>query len=145
MDRPSSHRARELLGLASELSPEDRRAYLARVCEGDEVLRSEVEALLAAREEKESTIILDSPVASAARTIGVYRIEERIGAGGMGEVWSATDTRLHRRVAIKFLPPQVTADSNRVARFENEARAASALNHPNILTVHEMGEAGSTR
>jgi eukaryotic-like serine/threonine-protein kinase len=143
MDRPSSQRARELLGLASELSPEDQRVYLDRVCEGDEVLRSEVEALLAAREENEPTIILDYPETSAARTIGVYRIEERIGAGGMGEVWSATDTRLRRRVAIKFLPPRVTADASRVSRFENEARTASALNHPNILTVHELGEAGS--
>ncbi len=74
--------------------------------------------------------------------IGHYRVLARIGGGGMGEVWLAEDSGLQRQVALKLLPPQFTANEDRVRRFKQEARAASALNHPNIITIYEIGESG---
>src|SRR5215510_12203444 len=74
-------------------------------------------------------------------TISHYRVLNRIGVGGMGEVWLAEDTRLDRQVALKLLPAEFTQDADRVRRFIQEAKAASALNHPNIITIHEIGEA----
>jgi len=73
-------------------------------------------------------------------TLGHYKIVSSIGAGGMGEVFRATDTRLNRSVAVKILPPAFAADEDRLRRFEQEAKATSALNHPNILTVYDIGE-----
>ncbi|UCB52872.1 MAG: protein kinase, partial [Candidatus Zixiibacteriota bacterium] len=67
-----------------------------------------------------------------------YKIIRKIGAGGMGEVYLAEDTKLNRRVALKFLPAQYTADQNLKARFKREAQAAAALNHPNVITIHEV-------
>ncbi|MGH9316918.1 MAG: serine/threonine-protein kinase, partial [Thermoanaerobaculia bacterium] len=78
-------------------------------------------------------------IAAGAR-LGPYEVLAPIGAGGMGEVWKARDTRLGREVAIKVLPPELSHDRERLARFEQEARAASALNHPNIVTVHDIGQ-----
>src|SRR5262247_687232 len=146
---------------ALEREPAEREAFLDEACAGDEMLRRQVAALLAC--DGQSPGFIESPaVEVAARAmaanpslseeaetlaiklppqIGAYQILSQLGRGGMGEVHLALDTRLRRKVAIKLLPTEFTADTSRVRRFEQEARAASALNHPNIITVYEIGEA----
>src|SRR5262245_20689089 len=129
-----------------------RAAFLAEACAGDEALRGEVESLL--RCDTRAERFIESPALEVAaklsaedrvqsmigRQIGPYQILSFLGAGGMGDVHLALDTRLGRKVAVKLLPAEFTTDAERLRRFEQEARAASALNHPNIITVHEIGE-----
>ena len=132
-----------------------RAAYLQQACQGNASLRREVEALLAADERAdEDTLAMPAQVAAEmfaerqvlqpGQSLQHYTIVSPLGAGGMGEVVLAEDTRLKRNVAIKLLPPQFTKDADRVRRFEQEARVASALNHPNILTIHEIGAVEQT-
>jgi eukaryotic-like serine/threonine-protein kinase len=137
------------------LDPADRDAFLDHACKDDTALRREVESLIASHDSAGSFI--ESPAVERAaplftdarsnsvldRQIGPYRILSQIGAGGMGEVYLAQDARLGRKVALKLLPDYFTRDEQRVRRFQQEARAASALNHPSIITIHEIGEAES--
>src|SRR6059036_1934996 len=83
---------------------------------------------------------MDSPLSSGTK-LGRYEIRSKIGAGGMGEVYLAEDTQLHRKVALKVLPADVAANQDRMRRFIQEAQAAAALNHPNIAHIYEIGEA----
>jgi Tol biopolymer transport system component len=141
-----------LFHAALEHETEQRRAFLDRACAGDAPLRREVESLLASHERAESFIedaasdlaaeLLEGGRGglAAGQKVGRYRIASLLGEGGMGEVYLAEDASLGRRVALKLLPAQFTADAERVRRFEQEARAASALNHPNILTIYEIGQ-----
>src|SRR5581483_5106572 len=142
----------ELCETALELEPGERAAFLDRACAGDEALRQEVESLLAADEQAGNFIAVPAlelaagmmaeqqPRTMAGERIGHYRVLSLLGKGGMGEVYLAEDTRLRRKVALKLLPGYFTADEQRVRRFRQEAQAASALNHPNIITIHDIGE-----
>lgn len=123
----------DLYRRASECTPEAAEALLAQL---DPQLRGEVEALLAQHESTVTKTIFSAQLTQ----LGPYKIEVRLGSGGMGDVYRATDTRLHRTVAVKMLRMQASLDAAARARFKREARAASALNHPNICTVHDIGE-----
>jgi eukaryotic-like serine/threonine-protein kinase len=134
--------AREVLADALELKPEDRPAFLDRVCSSDNSLRREVERLLSSSGEAQSSFLQSSALRVTlmpGAKLGEYEVQKLIGSGGMGEVYRARDTRLGRDVAIKVLPSFLSQDPDRLRRFEQEARAAAALNHPNILAVFQMG------
>ena len=144
----------DLFQSAIERAPEERAAFLDESCHGDEGMRREVESLLTSHERAENFIELpafevapelvtnDKAGALVGKLIGHYRIESLIGVGGMGEVYLARDERLGRKAALKLLPDNLTIDEAQLSRFKNEARSASALNHPNILTVYEIGAEG---
>src|SRR5262249_23584685 len=148
---------KRLFDAALAQEAESLPAFLAAACAGDEELRRQVEAMLAA--DAQTDELLDRPAYAAAtdlldipenqsllqtkplaealigRRIGVYQLARELGRGGMGEVYLAYDARLGRHVALKLLPDGYTEDAGRVRRFHREARAATALNHPNILTI----------
>jgi len=137
---------------ALDRTRKQRSAFLNEACDGDQTLRREVESLLA-YDERARDFIAAPPDEIAAEMLAAdqttslignnldhYKIICCLGQGGMGEVYLATDTQLGRKVAIKLLPKQFTAHPDRVQRFKQEARAASGLNHPNILTIYEIGE-----
>lgn len=147
----------QLFQAALERAPEDRPAFISEACGDDESLRREVEALLAADAEAGSLIeapayvvaapllVEDDAPSLAGKSIGHFQIISLLGKGGMGEVYAARDKRLDRKVALKLLPAEFTTDADRARRFEREARAASALNHPNILTIYDIGVDGGRR
>jgi serine/threonine protein kinase/Flp pilus assembly protein TadD len=134
---------------ACELSPEDRRSYLDVVCAGADTLRREVESLLENDGLAKAFLESDDPdgrrdvleaSVPAGEQIGPYVVLEFLRAGGMGEVYKARDVRLDRTVAIKFLPSAFARDPVALDRFQREARAASALNHARICTIHDLGD-----
>ncbi len=150
-------RVEEVLQGALDRPPRERASFLEDVCAGDEELKEEANSLICAHDAagdfiEQPAITHDAHILvgsvrdhNIGREIGPYKIIQRLGAGGMGEVYLAEDSRLNRLVALKILPAYFASDDARLRRFQSEARAASALNHPNILTIHEVGESEDFR
>lgn len=132
--------------------PSQRDAYLTEACAGDELLRKDVESLIACRYEAEdlmaspameavaSELARDPEADLCGRMVLHYQVKEKIGAGGMGVVYRATDMRLHREVAMKALPAVFASDPERLTRFEREARLLATLSHPNVAAIHGLEE-----
>jgi serine/threonine protein kinase len=153
------HRVEEVFDRATQLEGDRRASYLDQACAGDSELRREVEQLLAYDSSEAHSLTnavanaaggmlapavpvqTDIPADLTGRQIGPYQVIGRIGAGGMGVVYQARDTQLDRMVAIKVLPLALVQDAERRRRFIREAKAASALNHPNIITIHAITQA----
>ena len=145
----------ELFDAVLEIPDERRAEFLAERCSDDDDLKREVLSLLGAQKESDKFLensamnLMAKEIASdrtevfsyVGREFGTYKIEEAIGAGGMGEVYLAHDEKLKRKVALKILPAEFMADAERIRRFEREARMISALNHPYIVTIYDVGSA----
>ena len=156
MDPERWRRIEDIYERALSYPPQERSALLDSSCADDDGLRHEVESLLASNDAAgdflsageftaqivELTAEPEAPI--VGRRLAKYEIVSQIDAGSMGDVYLARDTVLDRQVAIKVLPRRFTSDPDRVARFVREAKAASALNHPNILTIHEVGQVEDT-
>jgi len=147
----------DLFHAALEREPGDRAAFLAHDCAGNDGLRLEVESLLASHDPSDNFIESLAPDLAAGllaesqarlvvgQSVGHYVVMALLGSGGMGEVYLAQDTRLHRRVALKLLPASFSQDRDQLLRFQREAHVVSALNHPNIITIYEIGETEGLR
>jgi eukaryotic-like serine/threonine-protein kinase len=147
---------KEIFHAALALAPDERAAYLEKASDGDPALLQAVESLLKSHEETDNFVdapayqaaaemLIDGAEFKAGQTVAHYRILSLLGEGGMGKVYLAEDTKLHRKVSLKFLSTTFTQDYERLRRFEQEARAISALNHPNTLTIHEINETDGRR
>jgi serine/threonine protein kinase/tetratricopeptide (TPR) repeat protein len=143
-------RIRVVFDVASGLPVGERAPYLDKTCGDDHALRRQVETLIASHDradtflETPARVLIGEPVEEPdliiGRTIGSYSVESRLGAGGMGEVYLARDSKLNRPVALKLLSSRLSVDEDRLRRFRQEAHSVSALNHPNILIIHDFGD-----
>jgi serine/threonine protein kinase/Tfp pilus assembly protein PilF len=144
----------EIFNAALERPPNERAAFLERSCDGDETLRRKVELLLKYHDtsgdfikspafQAAPELLVGDPETLIGQHLGCYRVEAVAGVGGMGVVYLACDERLGRKVALKLLPQSMVANEAELRRLEREARTASALNHPNIVTIHEIGQVNS--
>lgn len=153
MDPERWKRIDEIFHAALERNPSERAIFLADACKEDSSLLAELKALISTHE-KESGFFETPPSDLAAAIVdsqrsfitesSQYKILKKIGSGGMGQVYLADDTRLHRKVALKLLPLEFTNNKERIRRFEREARTVIALNHPNIITVYDYGQINSS-
>ena len=145
----------DIFNLVVEQPPDERAAFLERSCDGDEALRRKVELLLKYHDTSGDFIkspafkvapelLAGDPEALIGQHLGCYRMDAVAGVGGMGVVYLAWDERLDRKVALKLLPQSMVENEAELGRLKREARTASALNHPNIVTIHDFGEVGST-
>ena len=154
MSDPRWQRIEEICHAALERAPDERALFVRETCAGDDALRAEVQSLLANQSRADALGsglgIRDSGVGMSTdeligTQIGVYRIVSRLGAGGMGEVYRARDTRLNRDVALKILPDAFATDPDRLARFQREATTLASLNHPNIAHIYGLEESNGVR